>query len=169
MTNPQEVQTVVLTYRPQRKLFWSKVAKRITGFHSHRNSSFTSNWTETFTKWFEEIRYIENTFTMMEILRGISDGKVRSIQDFITDLAAALEERGLLTADEGRNMRSERAITEKPDNPRAQAIIIKLFFELSLKRAVNEIHTRAIRMEDLIDGPLDRLLTLIEIRPTLGW
>ena len=160
MNHPQEVQTVIDLYKSQKHRLWSKVAKRITGFHFFGNNSFTSNWIKTFTKWLAEIEYVEGVHSPMVILG------LKITREFIAELATALEERALLTPNESETIRSKGTVSVKPQNVHAQAIFIKLFFELSLMRLASMHYsgsrTIQIKMEALVNGPLDEQLIVYD-------
>jgi hypothetical protein len=159
MNTPPSVQRVLSTYSGLKPKLWSKVAKRVVGFHLFGNRTLSSDWNITLKKWLDEIRYIEKTRAAMVILGG------DSTLQFIVKLAEQMENRGLLTKDEAREMKSSHSIAIKPRNERAQAIITKLFFELSLMRSGSMYAiTRnvGISIDDLIDGDLEERLTVYD-------
>ena len=87
-------------------------------------------------------------------------------REFIAELATALEERALLTPNESETIRSKGTVSVKPQNVHAQAIFIKLFFELSLMRLASMHYsgsrTIQIKMEALVNGPLDEQLIVYD-------
>jgi hypothetical protein len=165
MSTPQSVQRVLSTYSGLKPKLWSKVAKRVVSFHPFGNRTLSSDWDKTFMQWLNEIEDVERTRTPMVILGD------DSTSEFIVKLADHMENRGLLTKDEASEIRSCCFIAIKPRNERAQAITTKLFFELSLMRPGSMYaiaRTVRISLDDLVEGDLEKQLTIYDDFDTMG-
>lgn len=157
-----EIQTIVSVYSAVKKRMWSKTAKRILGTHFFGNRTLTSAWEATFRKWWDEVDFIESRYGPIPML----DAQVGTMDVFFEDVVKTLFSNGYLTSEEhrkiGDSMRANRRSVIKPENPYAQAVIVKAFFEASLNRdwrkKFGSFKRTSINSDELFSKPLGSML-----------
>jgi len=156
-----EIQTVISVYSAVKQSMWSKTAKRILGIHILGNKSLTTGWEKTFKKWWGEINNIENNHGPIPML----DENDETMEMYFLSVINWLCSKGFLSTEDNikitESVNTNRSSIIKPENPYAQAIIVKLFCEASIDKIPSFKEGRggySIPVKEFLELPLESLI-----------